>query len=86
MDDKKDSSGTIWVYRKQPIVLPASSTFSTTLTFGSPGIPTLEEVYGKIERVLAGEDADKVCAEPPPAQTVMRTVMLGYYKSLVEVG
>jgi hypothetical protein len=58
-----NGNGGIWMYRKNPVALPGSSTFSVELTFGS-----------------------RAAALPANVGLAVRVVLLGYYKSVIEIG
>ena len=51
------------MYRKNPVALPGSSTFSVELNFGS-----------------------RTAALPANVGIAVRVVLLGYYKSVIEIG
>lgn len=64
-----NGNGGIWMYRKHPVALPGSTTFSILLQFGSRACP----VQGDI-------------AAESPLSIAVRVVLLGYYKSVIEIG
>lgn len=58
-----NGNGGIWMYRKNPVALPGSSTFAVELNFGS-----------------------RTAALPANIGLGIRVVLLGYYKSVIEIG
>lgn len=58
-----NGNGGIWMYRKSPVALPGSSTFSVELNFGS-----------------------RAAALGAGVGFAVRIVLLGYYKSVIEIG
>lgn len=66
-----NGNGGIWMYRKHPVALPGSTTFSILLQFGSRACP----VQGFIDS-----------GETEPLSIAIRVVLLGYYKSVIEIG
>lgn len=66
-----NGNGGIWMYRKHPVALPGSTTFAVVITFGSRA------------SAVAGLIDDDVL---DPLSVAIRVVLLGYYKSVVEIG
>lgn len=58
-----NGNGGIWMYRKNPVALPGSSTFAVELNFGS-----------------------RTAVLPQNIGLAVRVVLLGYYKSVIEIG
>jgi len=67
-----NGNGGIWMYRKHLVALPGSTTFAILLQFGNYAAP----VAGAIP---AGEGEDA-------AALAIRVVLLGFYKSVIEIG
>lgn len=65
-----NGNGGIWMYRKHPVALPGATTFAIVIQFGSHACP----VQGQLD----DEGADMSIA--------IRVVLLGYYKSVIEIG
>lgn len=66
-----NGNGGIWMYRKHPVALPGSTTFSVLIRFGSRACP----VQGFIDP-----------EQEEPLSIAVRVVLLGYYKSVIEIG
>jgi hypothetical protein len=66
-----NGNGGIWMYRKHPVALPGATTFAIVLQFGSRACPV--EGFVTEETALALDVA-------------IRVVLLGYYKSVIEIG
>lgn len=66
-----NGNGGIWMYRKHPVALPGNTTFAILIQFGSRACP--------VEGVINGDTED-------PLSIAIRVVLLGYYKSVIEIG
>jgi hypothetical protein len=58
-----NGNGGIWAYRKHPVALPGSTTFSVLLEFGTGA-----------------------SAVPSGLDIAVRIVLLGFYRSVIEIG
>jgi hypothetical protein len=68
-----NGNGGIWMYRKHPVALPGNTTFAILIQFGS--------------RACAVEGfVDEGSETPTEAALAIRVVLLGYYKSVIEIG
>ena len=65
-----NGNGGIWMYRKHPVALPGSTTFAVLLQFGSRA-GVISGIYGESEL---------------PASVAIRVVLLGFYRSVIEIG
>ena len=68
-----NGNGGIWMYRKHPVALPGSTTFAVLLQFGSRAC----SVAGTYEDA-SGDTLD--------ASIAIRVVLLGFYRSVIEIG
>lgn len=66
-----NGNGGIWMYRKHPVALPGNTTFAILLQFGSRACP--------VQGIIDGN-------EQTPLSIAIRVVLLGYYKSVIEIG
>jgi hypothetical protein len=68
--------GSLWLYKKQPIALPSSSTFKVLLKFG-------DEKQTPVEQFVNGLSDEP--EKPKPPDTAIRVSLLGFYKNAVEI-
>jgi hypothetical protein len=66
-----NGNGGIWMYRKHPVALPGNTTFAILIQFGSRACA--------VEGLIDNNDED-------PISIAIRVVLLGYYKSVIEIG
>ena len=66
-----NGNGGIWMYRKHPVALPGNTTFAILIQFGSRACPVEGIVDEQTETELS---------------LGIRVVLLGYYKSVIEIG
>lgn len=69
-----NGNGGIWMYRKHPVALPGNTTFAILIQFGSRTC----DVDGTF--LLPGSET------PTNLDLAIRVVLLGYYKSVIEIG
>jgi hypothetical protein len=66
-----NGNGGIWMYRKHPVALPGNTTFAILLQFGPRTCPVQGIIDPETDEALS---------------IAVRVVLLGYYKSVIEIG
>jgi hypothetical protein len=66
-----NGNGGIWMYRKHPVALPGNTTFAILVQFGSRA--------SAVDGIIDGNEQDLL-------SVAIRVVLLGYYKSVIEIG
>lgn len=69
-----NGNGGIWMYKKHPVALPGQTTFAVVIQFG---------VHAG---VIAGTFVFPITGVVTNAALAVRVVLLGYYKSVIEIG
>ena len=81
-----EAAGQIWIYRNTPIALPATSTFSVNLSFGTMGAkpepPSYMDMLSKAQDPTPGPEPEP---EPAPESVQIRVKLLNFYNNSITI-